>query len=261
MQTKKRYVVVGKNQAEKIKKALSWKEGDDEKNRFGEDMTSSITAVFEDGYEVDVKCCGVQYEENESAGNSAWTEAVLFLYGREVYCTSVEETFFGIWELESAGMKYLVEVFDESDDSFLCNAFCEEATDIIECFEEVLNQYDIYIPDEDDDERDIENNTAKLYGMTYANIYDQIQDSLVTHVMKLKNSDTDTAGDLENISIYAMEAFEKTLKNANITIGRTAEENDGHTSPFAKDIYNAIKEAVCLCLKEIEVSVSMMWSV
>lgn len=43
----------------------------------GEDIAITNTVKFDDGIEMDIKCCGVQYEE-ESESNTAWTEAVLF---------------------------------------------------------------------------------------------------------------------------------------------------------------------------------------
>ena len=66
------------------------------------------TAVFDDGHEMDIKLCGVRYEEGSV--NTAWTEAVLFFDRREVACSEVCEEYTGTWELEHNGNKYIVEV-------------------------------------------------------------------------------------------------------------------------------------------------------
>ena len=51
------------------------------------------------------------------------------------------------------------------------------AFDICELFEDVLDRNDITIPDEDDDQREPDN-TARLYGMTYAELEDSVVDIL-----------------------------------------------------------------------------------
>lgn len=75
---------------------------------FGEDFTITNTAVFPNGIEVDVKCCGVQYREGES--NLGWTEAVLFKDGAEVCHTEPSDSYLGKWELEYNGDTYVVTV-------------------------------------------------------------------------------------------------------------------------------------------------------
>ena len=66
------------------------------------------TAEFDNGYEMDVKLCGVCYEEGGC--NTAWTEAVLFKNRCEVACTDVADEYTGEWELEHDGNKFVVEV-------------------------------------------------------------------------------------------------------------------------------------------------------
>lgn len=102
-------IVVPANEADKIEKAMNWREGDDPSLRLGEDETISYTADFGNGMEVDVKVCGVQYEE-ESTCNSAWAEAVLFRHCSEVCCTEPDDEFFGQWQLEHGGAAYRVNV-------------------------------------------------------------------------------------------------------------------------------------------------------
>ena len=58
-----------------IEKALTVEPGS-ESECFSEDETLIKTASFDNGMEMDIKLCGVQYHEGES--NTAWTEAVLF---------------------------------------------------------------------------------------------------------------------------------------------------------------------------------------
>lgn len=73
-----------------------------------EDNTLSYTAIFPDGVQMDVKCCGAQDE-------ASWTEAVLFnSAGCEIGCSDPEDEFFGVWELEENGVKYVVEVVREA---------------------------------------------------------------------------------------------------------------------------------------------------
>lgn len=75
-------------------------------DHLGEDNTFSITAVFPDGRQMDIKCCGTK-DENEGA----WTEAVLFEpSGGEICCTDVEDRFLGEWELEVDGIIYKANV-------------------------------------------------------------------------------------------------------------------------------------------------------
>lgn len=72
-----------------------------------EDNTISVTAIFDDGCQVDVKCCGSQDEPS-------WAEAVLFdRNGRELGFTEPAETFTGEWELTCDGDVYVVRVETE----------------------------------------------------------------------------------------------------------------------------------------------------
>lgn len=79
---------------------------------FGEDCTIVKTAVFDDGYEVDIKCCGVQCDD-DNEDYTAWAEAVLFHNGSEVVYTSPSERFDGEWVLFTDENEYVVNVVVE----------------------------------------------------------------------------------------------------------------------------------------------------
>jgi hypothetical protein len=73
----------------------------------GEDITIIHTVKFDDGIEMDIKCCGVQYDEY-SESNTAWTEAVLFENGYQVCYTDPSDEYLGEWSLEHDGNEYIV---------------------------------------------------------------------------------------------------------------------------------------------------------
>jgi len=54
----------------------------------------------------------------------------------------------------------------------------DEAAKIIELFEDILAENDIHIPSPEDDERD-ENNMVGLYGSTYGDLLDEIEEILI----------------------------------------------------------------------------------
>lgn len=91
-----------------------------EENCIGEDETISYTASFNNGFEMDIKCCGVQYQEG--ASNLAWTEAVLFQNGVEICCTEPSDEFIGDWNLWDDENEYIVHVIVRLDEQK-----CDEA--------------------------------------------------------------------------------------------------------------------------------------
>ena len=77
-----------------------------------EEDTIVYGVQFDDGKEMDIKCCGVEYREGES--NLAWTEAVLFNEnGSEICCTDVSDEYLGEWICETNGNDYVVNVVVE----------------------------------------------------------------------------------------------------------------------------------------------------
>ena len=63
-----------------------------------------------------------------------------------------------------------------------------EAADIVELFENVLDKYNITLPSPEDDERDPEND-AKLYGSTYSDLLDAVESHLVYLFERLSDGD------------------------------------------------------------------------
>lgn len=104
-------VEVPKDVLEQINRYLK-EQPENESECFSEDDRITYTAKYEDGTEMDIDCCGVQYEEGGS--NTAWTQAVLFnSNGRELCCSEVMDEYAGTWELEYDGKKYIAEVIAE----------------------------------------------------------------------------------------------------------------------------------------------------
>lgn len=91
-----------------VKRISDWLDNSD---HLGEDDTFARTVQFPDGRQMDIKCCGVQDEDE-----GAWTEAVLFEPGgQEICCTDAEDTFLGTWEIKTGGMTYRVKVLSEKE--------------------------------------------------------------------------------------------------------------------------------------------------
>lgn len=102
-----RVITINKTEAANINRYLTV-EPEGWSDCLGEDETISYSANFPNNVEIDVKCCGVQFEEGES--NLAWTEAVLFVDGCEICCTDPMDSFFGEWFFDFDGNTYTVYV-------------------------------------------------------------------------------------------------------------------------------------------------------
>lgn len=72
-------------------------------------VVTVYTVVFDNGIEVDVKCCSVQYGE-DGKPNVAWCEAVVFENGCKIGCSEIEDDFFDEWLFEYDGNEYVVMV-------------------------------------------------------------------------------------------------------------------------------------------------------
>ena len=61
----------------------------------------------------------------------------------------------------------------------------EVVSGILDCFEELLNKLEIIIPcadTEEEEERKMDDNSARLYGMEYWSLYEQVEDLLTTEL-------------------------------------------------------------------------------
>lgn len=74
----------------------------------GEDETIIYTVDFPNDMSVDIKICGVQFEEGSE--NLPWTEGVLFKKGCEVSFTEPAEEIEGEWILCDGKDEYIVYV-------------------------------------------------------------------------------------------------------------------------------------------------------
>ena len=54
----------------------------------------------------------------------------------------------------------------------------DEAARIVDAFEEVLSRYNIHVPSPEDDDRE-EDHMVGLYGSTYGDLLDYVEDKLV----------------------------------------------------------------------------------
>lgn len=113
--TYKKTFHIPKNEIEYIHNLLT-KEPESEDKCLGEESTISYTANFGNGYEMDVKVCGVKYQEGES--NLPYTEAVLLYNGSQEAYTDPDDMFEGVWELTS-----------EDDDTYIVEIKCTEEDD------------------------------------------------------------------------------------------------------------------------------------
>lgn len=61
----------------------------------------------------------------------------------------------------------------------------EVVSGILDCFEELLDKLEITIPCSDayeEEERKMDDNNARLYGMEYWSLYEQVEDLLTTEL-------------------------------------------------------------------------------
>jgi len=110
------YLLIDEDETKKINHLLSH-EPANESECMGEDETIKYTVKFLDEnkipFEIDIKICGVQFEEGNS--NLPWTEAILYKKGKQVAYTDPSDEFFGEWIIEYNGDDYVVMVEREED--------------------------------------------------------------------------------------------------------------------------------------------------
>lgn len=108
----KKEICVGKTLTDTLNNLLL-KEPKNEDEAFI-DATYTFTARFENGYEMDIKVCGVS-QFNEDGNNMPWTEAVLFNEkGGECCFTEPGEDIWGTWNIEYNGEIYSAEMIPYS---------------------------------------------------------------------------------------------------------------------------------------------------
>lgn len=100
-------LIVSSRDKEKINRYLQ-QEPFCEEECLGENETIAYTVDFGDGIEMDIKLCGVRYQQEQS--NKAWAEAVLYEKGCEVAHTDPDDAFFQEWICEHEGFEYAVVV-------------------------------------------------------------------------------------------------------------------------------------------------------
>lgn len=62
----------------------------------------------------------------------------------------------------------------------------DEAAQIVELFEGILDKYDIAVPSPEDHERNADN-CARLYGSTYSDLLDQVENKLIDILSRKKH--------------------------------------------------------------------------
>ena len=62
----------------------------------------------------------------------------------------------------------------------------DEATRIIAMFEDILEKHNICVPSQEDDERE-EENMVGLYGSTYSELLDEVEEKLIEIINDCKN--------------------------------------------------------------------------
>ena len=64
----------------------------------------------------------------------------------------------------------------------------DEAMLIVEMFEDVLSKYSISIPSDEDDERE-EDNMVGLYGSTYSDLFDSVEENICSILARCKRGE------------------------------------------------------------------------
>lgn len=64
----------------------------------------------------------------------------------------------------------------------------DETMLILDMFEDVLSRYDISVPSDEDNERE-ESNMVGLYGSTYSNLFDKVEEKLCSLLARCKRGE------------------------------------------------------------------------
>lgn len=140
-----------------VRKVTKFLSASDPNEYQGGRNTISVTVVFPDGKQMDVKCCGCDDE-------ASWTEAVLFdKEGHELSCTECSEDFLGVWELKYGDITYKAVVSPEEECRCVIvtklNIFCQHCEHFFDADNEysdlehsVNNGYNCNHPDQEETE-------------------------------------------------------------------------------------------------------------
>ncbi len=109
---------ISKAEAGRLNKALNWKKGWPESERFGADDIFARTVRFKNGFQADLKVVGTDYEDWEEEDeellpyhNAAWSEMVLFTpQGSEAAVSEVCDNYVGKWILRKGRDTYEVTI-------------------------------------------------------------------------------------------------------------------------------------------------------
>lgn len=70
----------------------------------------------------------------------------------------------------------------------------DEAMLILDMFKDVLSEYDISVPSDEDDERE-ESNMVGLYGSTYSDLFDKVEEKLCSLLARCRRGEEITEGE------------------------------------------------------------------
>ena len=70
----------------------------------------------------------------------------------------------------------------------------DETMLILDMFEDVLSRYDISVPSDEDDERE-ESNMVGLYGSTYSDLFDKVEEKLCSLLARCRRGEEITEGE------------------------------------------------------------------
>ena len=88
------------------------------------------------------------------------------------------DPFYKLTENEISALQNLFDRVSKSDETDVIYTH-DEAMFLVEMFEDILSKYSIKIPSPEDEERDPDN-SAGLYGTTYSDLLDGIEERLIT---------------------------------------------------------------------------------
>lgn len=204
-------IKISEKEADQINKHLHV-EPTCEEECLGEDIAIVNTVTFDNGIQMDIKCCGVQYNESDES-NTAWAEAVLFQNGMELCCTEPEDEYLGEWILDYNGDEYVVYVEIQ--------AICEKCKHFYEC--DNMGFYEDCLPEMVHYEENYTNTVHKIL----------IGDGIICFIINTKGDKDFWYWKVERCT---WDEFWKTRKQSNL---------DEITEKDANKFVNSIENSLC----------------